>query len=123
VVRALDGGGKLVGWVVSGQGQGYADKVDVLVGLDPKASQVTGVYVLRHKETPGLTDGLTSPEFLGQFAGIGTDQTLDARQAPADKATGVIQALTGATISSDAVCTIVNETVAAAKAPLASAAK
>ena len=46
-----------------------------------------------------------------------------ARQAPADKTQGVIRALTGATISSDSVCTIVNETVAAVKQPLAAAAE
>jgi electron transport complex protein RnfG len=123
VFRALDDSGKLVGWVVPGQGQGYSDKIELLVGLDPKASEVTGVFLLRHKETPGLADGLTSPEFLSQFSGVSTKQTLDARQTPTNKTTGVIKALTGATISSDAVCTIVNETVAAVKAPLAAAAE
>jgi len=123
VFRALDDSGKLVGWVVQGQGQGYADKIDLLVGLDPKATTLTGLYVLRHKETPGLGDGITSPEFLGQFSGVSTSLTLLARQAPADKTTGVIKALTGATISSGSVCNIVNETVAAVKEPLAAAAE
>jgi electron transport complex protein RnfG len=122
VIRALDGGGKLVGWVVSGSGQGYADKIDVLIGLDSKAERLTGVYVLRHKETPGLADGITTPDFLGQFQGVSTSLSLDARQTKTDKSTGVIQALTGATISSDAICTIVNEAVAAVQKPLAQAA-
>ncbi|MBN2196645.1 MAG: FMN-binding protein [Polyangiaceae bacterium] len=122
VFRALDADGKLVGWVVPGKGQGFADKIELVVGLDAKAETITGLFVLDQKETPALGDNITRADFRGQFVGFGTGVPLDAKRAPRDPGTGTIQALTGATISSDAVCTIVNQTVAAVKAPLAAAA-
>jgi electron transport complex protein RnfG len=122
VFRALDDSGALVGWVVPAKGQGFGDKIDLVVGLDAPARTITGLFVLDQKETPALGDNITKDYFRSQFVGFGTDVTLDAKRAPTDKATGTVQALTGATISSDAVCTIVNQTVAAVKAPLAAAA-
>jgi len=122
VFRALDASGGLVGWVVPGKGQGFADKIELIVGLDARAETITGLFVLDQKETPALGDNITTEGFRGQFVGFGTGVPLDAKRAATDKATGTIQALTGATISSDAVCTIVNQTVAAMKAPLRAAA-
>jgi len=122
VFRALDASGGLVGWVVPGKGQGFADKIELIVGLDPRAETITGLFVLDQKETPALGDNITTEAFRGQFVGFGTGVPLDAKRAPTDKATGTVQALTGATISSDAVCTIVNQTVAVVKAPLQAAA-
>lgn len=122
VFRALDANARLVGWVVPGKGQGFADKIELIVGLDAKAETITGLFVLDQKETPALGDNITKAAFRDQFKGFGTDVVLDAKRAATDRATGTIQALTGATISSDAVCTIVNQTVAAVKAPLAAAA-
>ncbi len=123
VFRALDGQGKLVGWVVPGNGQGFADKIELIIGLNAAATELTGIFVLDQKETPALGDRITTSEFQSQFVGMGTDRTLDARQAPTDLATGVIQALSGATISSDAVCSTVNQTLRLVKTPLAAAAQ
>jgi len=123
IFRALDTQGKLVGWVVPGKGQGFADKVELIIGLNAAASELTGVFVLDQKETPALGDRITTNEFRSRFVGMSTNLELDARQAPTDPATGVIQALSGATISSDTVCHIINQTVRAVKAPLAAAAQ
>jgi electron transport complex protein RnfG len=122
VFRALDGEGKLVGWVINGQGQGFGDKIELIIGLDAKAETLTGVFVLDQKETPALGDNIKTKDFQERFVGISTNVTLDAMRAPTDKATGTIQALTGATISSDAVCAIINRTVSSMKADLAAAA-
>lgn len=121
VFRALDANGKLVGWVVPAKGQGFADKIELIVGLDAAAKTITGVFVLDQKETPALGDNITTEAFRARFRGISTDVTLDAKQQPTNPQTGTIQALTGATISSDAVCTIVNATIATVKGPLAAA--
>ena len=64
-----------------------------------------GMKVLGHKETPGLGDKIEQPPF--------TDQFLDARTPLRSvKATpaqpGEIQTVTGATISSRTVVTIIN---------------
>jgi electron transport complex protein RnfG len=123
VFRALDGEGKLVGWVVPGNGQGFGDKIELIIGLNAAATELTGIFVLDQKETPALGDRITTSEFQSRFVGMSTDRTLDAQQAPTDPATGVIQALSGATISSDAVCSIINRTLKVVQAPLAAAAQ
>lgn len=122
VFRAVDAAGKLVGWVINGQGQGFGDKIELIIGLDAKAETLTGIFVLDQKETPALGDNIKTKAFQDRFVGISTNVTLDAMRAPTDKQTGRIQALTGATISSDAVCTIVNKTVSQMKPQLAAAA-
>ncbi|WP_459904063.1 FMN-binding protein, partial [Desulfosarcina cetonica] len=45
--------GKPKGWVVKAKGQGYADTIELLVGLSPDLSTITGLFVLDQKETPG----------------------------------------------------------------------
>jgi len=87
------------------------------------ATELTGIFVLDQKETPALGDRITTSEFQARFVGMSTDRALDAQQAPTDLATGVIQALSGATISSDAVCSTINQTLRVVKAPLAAAAQ
>ena len=84
---------------------------------------MTGVFVLEQKETPGLGDLITEPDFLKQFVGLSTDLELGSHHAPPDPAAGKIRALTGATISSDTVCNAINESVKAVKEPLSAAAK
>ncbi|MBN2371144.1 MAG: FMN-binding protein [Vicinamibacteria bacterium] len=123
VFRALDENGRLVGWVVQGRGQGFADRIEVLIGLDASVATITGLFVLDQKETPGLGDNITTRAFRDRFAGIGTDVTLVAQNTTTNREAGVIQALSGATISSSAVCTIVNQTVNEVKEPLAEAAR
>jgi electron transport complex protein RnfG len=123
IFRAVNGDGDLVGWVVQSQGRGFADKIELNIGLDAQAATITGLFVLDQKETPGLGDNITTQAFRDRFKGFGTDVTLVAQAAPTNRETGVVQALSGATISSDAVCTIVNEAVSQAKQPLAVAAR
>jgi len=111
VFRALDDAGKLVGWVVPAAGQGFADKLELLVGVNADASAITGLYVLDQKETPGLGDNITRAEWRAQFAGKSLAQPLQTvKTAPA--AAQDIQAVTGATISSWSVVGIVNEQLA-----------
>ncbi|MDX2454372.1 FMN-binding protein, partial [Desulfosarcina sp.] len=46
--------GDLKGWVVKTKGQGYADTIELLLGLSPDFRSITGLFVLDQKETPGL---------------------------------------------------------------------
>jgi len=101
------------GWILPAAGQGFAGRIEVLIGLNPDASVITGLYVLDQKETPGLGNFITDDElFLDQFAGKSADHPLEvAKTGPISG--NQIQALTGATISSDSVATIVNRAIAA----------
>ncbi len=113
VYKAMGPGGHL-GWVIKGKGAGYAGDIEVLIGLSPDATKLTGMDVLSQTETANLGDKITLPEFRDQFAG------LDAAQpTKLDKQGGNIANITGATISADSVCSIVNKTVAKWKDKLA----
>jgi Na+-translocating ferredoxin:NAD+ oxidoreductase subunit G len=105
---------RILGWVARGQDHGYADVIELLVGLNADTSLITGIYVLNQKETPALGDGIVGVDFRRQFAGIPTDSPLTVGRSEAQAAGDpyAIQALTGATVSSRSVCKIVNDTVA-----------
>lgn len=99
--------GKREGWVVKSKGQGYADKIELLVGVDAGAEKITGLYILDQKETPGLGNKISETKWRGQFAGKETRLPLRATKAGA-KTPEEINAVSGATISSTSVCAIVN---------------
>ena len=42
--------GRLSGWVIKAGGQGYADKIEILIGLDSNAKTITGLFILQQKE-------------------------------------------------------------------------
>ena len=94
--------GAHAGWVVPTSGQGFADRIELLVGLDAECSVITGIYVLGQKETPGLGDYITGEEFRNRFRNKPTVRPLEVVKAePA--AESEIRELTGATISSESV--------------------
>ncbi len=95
-----------IGWVVRASGQGYADVIELLVGLSPDASTLTGIAVLSQKETPALGDKITTADFRSQFTGAQADGSLSVV-----KDGGSIESITAATISSRSVCDIVNDAV------------
>ena len=111
--------GKLKGWVLPAGGLGFADRIDVLIGLDPELSTITGLWVLDQKETPGLGDNITSPElFLDQFAGKSAGEKLEVVKAQPEAGGNQLRALTGATISSDSVAEIVNKAIDNLREPM-----
>ena len=119
VYRAMDADGNLAGWVLPASGQGFADKIEVLIGLDTTLATITGMYVLSQKETPGLGDYIREPDFQDRFRNRTTKKTLVAvKSEPAADADHEIQALSGATVSSWAICDIVNKAVARLREPI-----
>ncbi len=117
VFKAVDNE-KTIGWVIKAKGQGYADKIELLLGLDPPAEAITGIFIIDQKETPGLGNKIVDFEWRSQFIKKSTGKNLSVvktgAQAPND-----IDSITGATISSRAVCSIINKTVKDLKGPLA----
>lgn len=123
VFAACDASGRRVGWVVPAAGQGFADRIELLVGLDATASTITGIYVLDQKETPGLGDYITARErFRKYFEGQPSGAPLKVVKRDVAAGSGEIRALTGATISSEAVTAIVNQRVRELAPALAAAA-
>ena len=109
--------GDLRGYVIKTGGQGYADRIELLLGVDPQVDRITGLFVLDQKETPGLGNKIIESQWRGQFLGKKTSPALNVTKAGAGNAND-IDAVTGATISSRAVTNIVNSAVSALKEPL-----
>lgn len=109
------GGDSTVGAIYQAGDAGYVVQVSpagsfsgtltIMVGVD-KNSAVTGVEIVKTGETSGLGANAGKAYFKDQFAGL-TDT------AKVTKDGGTINALTGATITSRAVCNGVNSAVAA----------
>jgi electron transport complex protein RnfG len=114
--------GQLAGWVAKTAGQGYADKIEMLIGFDPVVEKITGIFVLDQKETPGLGNKIVTDEWRGQFNAKPTAAPLIAVKGKA-KTDSEIDAITGATISSKAVTDTINTAVNDLRKPLIAKAK
>jgi electron transport complex protein RnfG len=108
-VASMDG--EQIGWVIKSSGQGYADEIELLVGVNANADTITGLFVLGQKETPGLGNKVIETQWRGQFIGKPAANTLVVTKSGAS-APEEIDAVTGATISSNAVVQIVNTALA-----------
>jgi len=106
--RGIDASGKLVGYAFITQGPGYQGTIQLMVGVSPDLSELTGMEVLESVETPGLGARITKPEFQGQFRGLKALPGIGYVKAGRKPAPNEITAITGATISSRSVVNIVN---------------
>ncbi|MFH2061205.1 MAG: RnfABCDGE type electron transport complex subunit G [Pseudomonadota bacterium] len=94
----LADGGKALAFETKGKG-GYGGDVGLMVGINLENDQVIGVRVTTHSETPGLgARAKDDPEFVSQFTKLGMDTNFALK-----KESGVIDAMSGATITSRAV--------------------
>ena len=108
--------GTVVGYAVKGEGNGYQGKIGLIVGVNPDVNAVLGMKVLEHSETPGLGALIEDASFRGMFEGLtAPGQIRYLKAAQADKNNGEIDAITGATISSEAVVVIVNKALCAVR--------
>ncbi len=94
-------GGKLVGVAIEAFGSGYGGSLGVLSGFNVSNDTLAGVGMTQLKETPGLGMRVKEPAFSSQFAGKKLPVALSAKG-------GSIDAISGATISSNAVVDAVN---------------
>jgi electron transport complex protein RnfG len=82
------------------QVSGFADKVGLMVAINTEDNTLRGIGVTTHKETPGLGgNAKADPSFAAQFKGKSIDTVIKVTNDG-----GEINALSGATITSRAVC-------------------
>jgi len=118
VYEARNSNHMLKGWIVKTSGQGYADKIELLLGFGPLAESITGIFILDQKETPGLGSQIIAQKWRNQFIDKNTSESLIPVKDGADAA-NEIDAITGATISSRSVCDIINTAASDLRKPLA----
>jgi electron transport complex protein RnfG len=106
VMAAKDASGNELGYVMTLIGtEGYGGEIKMSVGVDATGA-ITGLEVLSMSETAGLGAKCTSEEFRGQFVGINADEiTVVKGEAGGGNE---IAAISGATVTSNAVTKAVN---------------
>jgi len=114
--------GQLAGIAVEAAGQGFQDILRILYGYSTECNCIVGMKVLESKETPGLGDKIeTDPDFRANFEALSValDEERKAVLHPivmakhGEKSNDwEVEAITGATISSRAIATILRESSA-----------
>lgn len=93
-----------IGYVFLTSAKGYGGDIDIMVGIGNDGS-VKGVTVLSISETAGLGMNAKNDKFLNQYKDKNSEISVIKTGTPSDNE---IQALTGATITSNAVTSAVN---------------
>ena len=137
VYRGLQADNSVVGYAFVAEGSGFQGPIRMMVGIDGELQHLLGMRVLAQSETPGLGAKITEDSFQAQFVDLqpqwedtlsaashGQPEAATEQDAPAITTIpkfityvknmtpddpNEIQAITGATISSDAVVSTINQ--------------
>jgi electron transport complex protein RnfG len=119
VFLGYDANDELVGAVVTAQGMGYQDNIRVLYAYSFELDAIVGFMVLESKETPGLGDRVeTEAHFIANFEKLDATVTSDGKsllhpivtvKQGAKTEAWQIDGITGATITSEAIGEILND--------------
>ena len=120
VYQGLDADGRNRGFAFIAEGPGFADKIKLVIAVDPHFKTFYGFKVLASNETPGFGDKIGRDYYSHQYVGapvgpltlskVGDDKVIDS----------TIIAISGATVSSTAVIKIFNTYVETVKEQLQS---
>lgn len=106
-----------VGFVLPCEGAGLWGTIEAVVGLGSDGATLTGFDVIRQNETPGLGGRIDEDWFREQFRGKRGPFTMAPEGSKSGQ--GQFDAITGATITSTAIRTMLNRLVASAPERLA----
>ena len=106
--KALSADGQCVGWAFTCEGSGFADKIKLVLTVDAGFEKLKGYGVLSSNETPGFGDKIKDQFYRNQFVDAPTTELVLMKLGAPDVKDAEIVAISGATVSSEAVVTIVN---------------
>ncbi len=90
-------------------GMGFWGEISALIALKPDLKTIDGLTIISHNETPGLGAKITEPEFLSKFHNKKfLPEIKIKKEALADNE---IDAITGATQTSNALEKIINDDI------------
>jgi electron transport complex protein RnfG len=108
VYKGVTESGAIAGFAFVAEGAGFADKIKLVIAADPTFTKYMGYKVMFSNETPGFGDKIKNDYYSQQYIGApiqrleltkaGDNLVIDER----------IVAISGATVSSDAVIKIFN---------------
>ena len=108
VYKALTEAGECVGWAFNASGPGFADKIELIVAVDKDFQKIAGFDCLASNETPGFGDRIKLPNWRNQFAEAPAEKLELVKMGDDKKIDSEIVAISGATVSSEAVVKIIN---------------
>jgi len=106
--KAVSDTDKTIGYCFNASGSGFADKIELVVGVDAAFEKIAGFDVLFSNETPGFGDKIKSEYYQGQFIDVPAGKLTLLKSGDPLKIDSDIIAISGATVSSDAVTKTVN---------------
>ena len=112
VYRVFNEADSSVGYSLVYSGNGFQGKIKLMIGLSDDISKITSIEVLEQSETPGLGTKILEPPYKDQYNGLVTTPAVKLVKGLEPSNPNEVQSITGATISSRAVVTIVNDGVA-----------
>jgi electron transport complex protein RnfG len=118
VKKGASADGECVGWAFICEGSGFADKIKLVLTVDAAFEKLAGFGVLASNETPGFGDKIKGDFFRSQFQGAPAAQLELTKTGDDKKIDNEIVAISGATVSSEAVVKIVNNYIKQIKAQL-----
>ena len=111
VFKAVSETEECVGWSFNASGSGFQDKIELVVAVDANFEKIAGFDVLSSNETPGFGDQIKFDYFRDQFEGAPAEPLKLVSLGEPTEIDSQIVAISGATVSSEAVVEIVSNSV------------
>jgi electron transport complex protein RnfG len=108
IYQALDDSGSSAGFAFVAIGAGFADKIKLVIAVDAKCEKFLGFKVLSSNETPGFGDRIKEDYFGNQFKKAPAGGLQLVKTGDPETIDSEIVAISGATVSSEAVVKIFN---------------
>lgn len=108
VYEAVNDSGENQGYVVKITAKGFHGPIELMVGL--KDDVISGIKVLSHSETPGLGAKIVEDNFKERFVSVPYNNGITMVKTEPSK-DGEVMAITGATVSSNAIGSALNEVI------------
>lgn len=108
IYRALGADDKTLGFAFVASGPGFADKIKLVVAVDDNFENFFGFKVLASNETPGFGSKIKEEFFANQFKNAPAKKLILTKTGNDQQIDDQIVAISGATVSSEAVVKIIN---------------
>lgn len=110
IMKGVNAEGKLVGWAFVIEGFGFADKIKLVVAVDGPFEKIAGFGVLSSNETPGFGDQINIKDgfYQSQYKGAPVTELTLSKTGDDKVIDSEIVAISGATVTSEAVVKIFN---------------
>ena len=108
IFEAFSSDNERVGWSFNAHGTGFAGPIELVIAVDKDFGKIMGFNVLASSETPGFGDQMKSDYYRKQFTNAPAERLTLVKTGSPSIVDAQIVAITGATVTSQAVVNIVN---------------